>query len=317
MRYSIFLPVMPTKLEQLLPFAGLAQWSRAERIWLGHNLTVDTHQVFSGIAAAGFRIPMGVGVTLTPMTHPFAAALHARSVAAISGHPFVAGFGPGAPEVQRAVLGAPYRRPLVAMREYVTAVRDLLAGNALDVEGDYIVGRLRLPVVATSPVEVGLGVLRPGMAKLAGEVADVAITWLTPARYVHDVLLPAMRKGAAEASRPCPRMVVIIPVCCTESGRDVAEVVQATCGLHLAAPHYRTMLLQAGIEVAASNPAVTAERLLSGGAFLAGTADELAGQAAEFAAAGVDELVLNLSGVQDRYGTRATLADLATILSVE
>ncbi|MBK1787977.1 LLM class flavin-dependent oxidoreductase [Prauserella cavernicola] len=315
MKVSFFVPLMPTRVEQVLPFAGLAQWSRAGRMWFGQNLTVETHLVFAAAAAAGFRVPMGAGVTLTPLSHPFAAALQARSVAVASGHPFVAGFGPGSRDFQRSVLGAPYASPLTAVREYVEAVRALLAGEPMDHDGDYVSGHLRLPFVPAPPVEIGLGVLRPRMARLAGCVADVAITWLTPARYLRESVVPELCAGAAAAGRPRPRLVTVIPVCLAAPDREPAEIALAGSEPHLRASHYRDMLRRSRIDVDEHDLAATASRLVAGGGFLAGTVEELVSQATEFAEAGVDELVLNLSGVHSRYGTRATLAELATILS--
>ena len=63
---------------------------------------------------------------------------------------------------------------------------------------DYI--RLRGPL--EQPVPIHLGVTLPGMAGLAGEIADgVKFNVLTTARQIRDVLLPAIEAGARRAGR--------------------------------------------------------------------------------------------------------------------
>ena len=48
--------------------------------------------------------------------------------------------------------------------------------------------------------------------ELAGELADGAISWLCPPRYLQDVALPAMRRGAEKAERPVPPLVAHVLV---------------------------------------------------------------------------------------------------------
>ncbi|MER6947260.1 LLM class flavin-dependent oxidoreductase [Nonomuraea sp. NPDC000554] len=305
---------MPMRHEQVLPFAALVQWTSARRLWQGQALTLDTHHGFVFAAGAGFKVPMGVGVALMPFRHPHEAALHARSVAVASGHPFVAGIGPGAVDFQRHLGGGEYASQLKAIREYVVVMRTLLDGDEVDLDGEYFTAHAALPPLPTPEVEVGLGVLRPGMARLAGEVADVAITWLTPASYLRDVIVPAMREGAEKVGRPMPRLVAMVPMFVAEPDRDPTRIVLESNGVHLMLPHYRDMLSRAGIEIDAQQPAESVKRLISGGGFLSGTPEELAQQMDEFHAVGVDEVVLNLTGVARCYGNQVAMGEMETIL---
>ncbi|MFD7414018.1 LLM class flavin-dependent oxidoreductase [Kitasatospora purpeofusca] len=312
--FSILLPFTPARPEQVLPFAALVQWSSAHRLWQGQSVHVEPHQAFAYAAASGFRIPVGTGVTLMPFRHPYEAALQARSLAVATGHPVVAGYGPGAAVLQSSLLGAPYASPLTAAREYLTAVRGLLDDTAPDLAGEYVHLRNDLPPMPTPQVEVGLGVLRPAMARLAGEVADVAITWLTPASYLRDVVVPALREGAARAARPSPRLVAMVPLALAGPGRDPADLALAGNAGHLRLPHYTDMLRRAGLEVDADDTVAGARALVRGRAFLSGDAAELAAALDEYRAAGVDEIVLNVTGLCQRYGVAAALAELETIL---
>ncbi|MDX3522463.1 LLM class flavin-dependent oxidoreductase [Streptomyces scabiei] len=335
--YSVLLPFLPRRPEQILPYAGLVHWSNASRLWQGQSVMIEPHQGFVAAAGAGFRVPTGLGVTLMPLRHPYEAALQARSLAMATGQPVTAGFGPGGRPLQRSLLGEPYRSPLTAAREYLSIVRGLLAGDGVDVRGEYFSCRAEMPRYPAPRVEIGLGVLRPGMARLAGEVADVAVTWLTPAHYLRDTVLPAMREGAANApdgrgpggakggvrgeggaggkGRGTPRLTAIVPLALARPDREPAELALASNAAHLQGAHYIDMLRRSGTDVAGDDPAANAKALVDGGAFLSGDPDELVAKLCAFRDAGVDEVVLNLTGVCNLYGPQAALDETKRILA--
>ncbi|MEH0429016.1 LLM class flavin-dependent oxidoreductase [Streptomyces stelliscabiei] len=320
--YSVLLPFLPRRPEQILPYAGLVHWSNASRLWQGQSVMIEPHQGFVAAAGAGFRVPTGLGVTLMPLRHPYEAALQARSLAMATGQPVIAGFGPGGRPLQRSLLGEAYRSPLTAAREYLSIVRGLLAGESVDIRGEYFSCRAEMPRYPVPGVEIGLGVLRPGMARLAGEVADVAVTWLTPAHYLRDTVLPAMREGAANASdakggagRTPPRLTAIVPLALARPDREPAELALASNAAHLQGAHYIDMLRRSGTDVAGDDPAANAKALVDGGAFLSGDPDELVAKLRAFDAAGVDEVVLNLTGVCNLYGPQAALDETKRILA--
>ncbi|MET9610532.1 LLM class flavin-dependent oxidoreductase [Streptomyces sp. NPDC006512] len=306
---------MPRRLEQALPFAGLVNWTSALRLWQGQSMILEPHQTFVGAAGAGFRVPTGFGVTLMPLRHPFEAANQARSVALTTGHPVIAGFGPGAPAFQANILGAPYDKPLSVARQYVTAVRRLLDGEHVETDGPHFRFQAQLAPSAAPRVDVGLGVLRPGMARLAGEVADTVITWLTPPSYIHEVLIPAVEEGMARAGRTTrPRIVAMVPVGIDREGTEPERLAMASNYAHMQAPHYLDMLRRAGVDVAGEDVKSVARGVVDVGAFVAGDLDTVAKRLAAYGDAGVDEVVLNTTGVNKMFGTQEALGDLQAIL---
>lgn len=314
--YSIMMPFMPTQHEQALTLAGLVRFGPAERLWHGQSLLADSYHTFNYLAGSGFRMPVGFGVSLMPLRHPFEAAVQAQSLACATGHSVVAGFGPGAAVFQRSVLGEQYAKPLTATREYVGIVRDLLDGNTVERSGEYYSCRLDLPNLDRPRIDIGLGVLRPKMAQLAGEVADVAICWLTPASYVRDVVVPNLAEGAARAGRSVPRVVVVVPTALAANGRDPVDLVLAGNSGHLRLPHYQDMLRRSGIDIDIDDLRGSAERVLHGHAFVSADSGDIAGALGEYAAAGADEIVLNATGICQMEGLSATLRDLEKILAV-
>ena len=313
MKLSILMPFVAHRPEQLLSFAALAQWSGAARIWHGHSAILETGQGFAFTAGAGFRVPVGIGVTLMPLRHPFEAAHQARSLSTTLGQPVTLGIGPGAAAFQASLLGEAYRSPLTAVREYVTIVRELCDGVEVDRAGEYYRCRGSLPAPLRGTVEVGIGVLRPKMARLAGEIAERAITWLTPPAYLRDVIGPAIAEGAG-SDRSVP-VTAMVPLALHRPGRDAERLAVVSARMHLQAPHYVDMLRTAGVEVSGRADPADGRSLIDSGTFVYGRLDDVAAGLDAYRQAGVSELVLNLTATAAEYGHEAALEDLKVLMA--
>ncbi|BFO21409.1 hypothetical protein SHKM778_77970 [Streptomyces sp. KM77-8] len=213
------------------------------------------------------------------------------------------------------MLGTPYASVLAAVREYLTIVRTLLDSGAAEFDGEYFSCHAAMNPAVFPRIDLGLGVLRPGMARLAGEIADVAITWLTPAAYLEGTVLPAMRQAAQKAGRPTPRLASIVPVALSHPDREAAEMVLASNSAHMRAPHYIDMLRRAGIDFVEDDLPLSAKRMAEGGAFVHGDMDSVLEQLAKYRESGVDEIILNLTGVYNVHGPKAAMGDLKKILA--
>ncbi|OIK00171.1 LLM class flavin-dependent oxidoreductase [Streptomyces monashensis] len=322
MKLSLLIPTVPATVEQAVPFARqVAHDSQLTRLWQGQSYGLEPAATFAYLAGAGHRVPVGTSVLVTPLRRPAQAALEARTLAAVTGHPAVVGYGPGSRAVQQERLGAAYDDPVAASADFLRATRHCLAQPwdppVPDTGADhrYHHAGETLPPVAHPRVQLALGVLRRRMARAAGEVADAAITWLTPAGYVGRVVTPAVAEGADRAGRPRPRVIAAVPVAVARRGRRPEALAHLAAGGHLVLPHYADMLTRAGVDVSTADPAAAAAALVAGGGFLYGTASDIAAGLVEYAAAGVDEVILNLTGVHSWYGTDETLLDLNEILA--
>lgn len=310
----MIVPHMPSRPEELVPFADVVRSTAAHRLWQGQSVDLDTLQAFAYLAGGGYRVPVGTAVALTVLRHPYDLAVQARTSATLTGHDVVLGVGTGDDDVARALRGVPYPSPLTAAREYLTVLRGLLRGDAVDVAGSEISMHGALLPRAHPPVSLGLGVLRPGTARLAGEVADVAVTWMTPPHYVRDVLVPAIRAGAEAAGRPMPQIVTVVHAAVARAGRDPYRTAYCAAHRHLALRHYADMLRRSGLAVHESLPALGARALVDSGTFVHGGRAEIVDALAAFGGAGVDEVVLNVAGVHAAEGPDAALDDLHDIV---
>lgn len=311
---SIMLPIAPVRAAETIPFFGVAK-DAGSRLWTGAFPRQEPHQLFAYAAGLGYRVPAGVAVSVAALRHPLEAARQAKSAANFTGRSLVAGVGTGTDELVGATTGAPYRSPITAMREYTEIMRAALNGRNPELTGEYHVLRDDPGELDSPPVSIGLAALRPRMAELAGRVADVVICWLTPLPYLRSTLIPAVRAGAEQAGRTPPRIVVMVPMAVAGPNRDVFELAQATYGSHIRLPHYIAMLRAAGIDVSERDPEARVRRLIDDGVFAVADPRGIAAILSEYAAEGVDEVVLTADGVVDLHGPDAAVHDYESVLS--
>ncbi|NEC84714.1 LLM class flavin-dependent oxidoreductase [Streptomyces sp. SID12501] len=315
---SVIYAAMPTELGSVVSYARLAEQTSGNRLWCGQTLTMESHHLFAALSTLGLDLSYGTAVSVMPMRHPLTAALNARSIAALSQRPFVAGIGPGAAVLQERLLKTPYRQPVRATRQYATMLRTLANNGIAEApDGPWETTGISLPTLPTPPVEVGLGVLRESMARLAGEIADWAITWLTPASWLAKSIAPALREGheRGDPSRPLPKTAAVVQCAVSRPGRDLVHIARRAAGTHLSAPHYTDMLRRAGIPADADDPDKGARLLVEHGVLAHGSPREIASQLAVYHAAGVDEVIVNVGGVHLAEGAGSALNDLAAILN--
>lgn len=310
-RVSFIFPQQPTDPRAILPYGRLVQDSGFHALWMGQSLHIESHPALAYLAGAGCTIPVGISVALMALRNPYDAALQARSLAALSGQPVSIGYGAADPAFVRGMTGGPYAKPASAVEEYVTAVRTLLRGGWQKHKGELFDLDYVFPPMEDLQVEIGAGVLRPGMARAAGRSAEVAMTWLTPPEYLRDTVIPALEEGAAQAGLPQrPRLVTMVPAGFAGPGRHGLLLAQNTIMNHMRKVHYTDMLRRAGFDVDLSDPVAACREVVEQGLFLYGKPGDIAQEIRRYHEVGVDEVVLNVTGVVNLHGDAALLDDL-------
>ncbi len=215
-----------------LPFGQLRDVAReAERLGFESLWTpaLGIPDAFHICAAWAQDTSLRTGISVVPaarMWTPLALATQAATVAQLSAGRFVLGLGTGGyGPAFWASVGMP-DRPIAVMRGYVTAIRQLLAGQTVTMDGPGV--RLRsasLGVTKLPPAPVYLAALGPQMLALAGAVSDGALlNWATPERIAASRALIAA--GAERAGRDPGQVpaVMYVRVCVDE---DVAAARRA------------------------------------------------------------------------------------------
>ncbi|MBT3643918.1 MAG: LLM class flavin-dependent oxidoreductase, partial [Gammaproteobacteria bacterium] len=125
-----------------------AQRAEAEgfsAIWMANIFGLDAISTLSIIGRATKTIELGTAVTPTYPRHPTALAQQALTAAVASGNRFNLGIGLSHKVVIENMFGFSYDKPAQHMREYLSVLMPLLAGDAVQFSGDhYNVNGVRL-----------------------------------------------------------------------------------------------------------------------------------------------------------------------------
>jgi F420-dependent oxidoreductase-like protein len=202
-------------------------------------------------------------------------AQQALTANALTGGRLTLGIGPSHRPAVEAGWGLPFDKPIARLREYLSVLQPLLAGEAVDFEGDYYTAHGDLQIEGGPGVPVLIAALGPQMLGLAGRLAGGTITTMAGPRTLISHICPIIRAAAEKAGRPEPRVVSTLSVCVTgdvESARARAE----RGALRMAAlPSYAALLEREG-----------------GPALLAGGEDQLDEAVAGLEDAGVTDLLV-------------------------
>ena len=179
-----------------------------------------------GIAAAATalavteRIVVGLGIMPAPVRNAAFAAMEAAALARLHPGRFHAGLGHGAAEWMHQI-GAKPASQLALLEEMTAAVRALLAGETVTVEGRYV--RLRGVALDHPPATVppvSLGVRGPKSLELAGRVADgTVLDWLSSPAYVRWAR-ERIDAGRAAAGRTDPHRLTVYACCATDAAGE-------------------------------------------------------------------------------------------------
>jgi alkanesulfonate monooxygenase SsuD/methylene tetrahydromethanopterin reductase-like flavin-dependent oxidoreductase (luciferase family) len=107
-----------------------------------------------------------------------------------------------------------------------------------------VVGEVRVP--DAKPPAVLLAALGPQMLRLARELADGTITWMTGPRTLADHVIPTITSAARAAGRPSPRIVAGSVVCVTDDAASARARIGEHFGLAGQVPEYRAVLDREG-----------------------------------------------------------------------
>ncbi|HUY07297.1 MAG TPA: LLM class flavin-dependent oxidoreductase [Acidimicrobiales bacterium] len=204
-----------------------------ESIWTNSMTVPDAFHVCSAWSSqtqtlTGHPIRTGIAVIPAPKSwHLESLANQAATVGQIAHGNFVLGIGTGgAGKDFWASAGLP-NRPISIMRDYVTILRRLFAGDDVNYEGNALALHHTKLAQEIPGVPVYLAALGPQMLELAGEVADgVCLNWATPDQIAWSD--GHLRTGITKAGRRREdlKMSMYVRVCIDE---DVVAARGALC----------------------------------------------------------------------------------------
>ncbi len=235
----------------------------------------DVLTLLAVVGRATSRIELGTAVVPTYPCHPIALASHALTANAALGGRLTLGIGVSHKVVIERQYGLDYSKPVGHLREYLQVLRPLLENQSVDFSGTHFRSRIRLNIETggVAPPPVIIAALAPKMLQLAGELADGTVTFMCGPATIRDHIVPGITTAAANAGRPAPRVVLGVPVLCTDdvvAGRSVAAHEFA---MYSKLPAYRAMMTKEGAAGPEDVVVVGDERAVAGAvaaAFAAG-----------------------------------------------
>jgi len=171
---AVFLPQLPP--ERLRGMVHAAEASGLEELWLWEDCFRQ-----SGIASAAAalawseRLVVGVGLLPVPLRNVALTAMELANLHRMFPGRARLGVGHGVQDWMGQV-GERVDSPLTLLREHVTALRSLLAGEQVTTAGRYVqLDRVALDWPPAGPVPVLAGAVGPKSLSVSGEVADGTI----------------------------------------------------------------------------------------------------------------------------------------------
>jgi F420-dependent oxidoreductase-like protein len=210
--------------------------------WISQGLNLDA---LTTLAAVGpTEVELGTAVVPFPQRHPMVLASQALTVQAATGNRLILGIGAGISRMVGSMYGLPTDRPARRLREYLEVLRPLLYGETVDHHGETLtaVGSVDVPGAEAPPVLVAA--LGPAMLRLAGELADGTVTWMTGPRTLAEHVVPSITKAA---NGRIPRIVAGFAVCVTADEDAVRARFATDFALAGQVPEYRAMLDREGV----------------------------------------------------------------------
>ena len=200
-------------------------------IWTPEGTGQDSFQVCAQRWTASREVVaegLTTGIAVSPVMYrtPVAFAMSGGTLSQWTGGKFIMGIGSGGAYRPRArqALGLPRLSALALMRDYLTTVRALVAGDRVDYQGEVVTLKgARLGISPAPKTPVYLGALGPEMCRLAGELADgVCLNWCNPERIAWS--RERIAEGAAKSGRASSEVTVMEYIrVCIDDDVDVAR----------------------------------------------------------------------------------------------
>lgn len=233
-------------------------WARAaERAGLGSLWVIEDYFLPGAYALAGAaaavteRLVIGLGVVNPYTRHPALVAIETAALAGIAPGRVVLGLGSSNRNWIEDRMAIPFKTPLRGLREGVRIVRRLLDGQRVTCAGEvFSVHDVAIDAPPASPVPILLGVKGPRALALAAEIADgVHCSVLASPAHVRRV-----RATTASRSSGDFKVVAYVPIAVSDDGAEARAWMRPFVAGALGALHGQSILDDAGLDAARTQP---------------------------------------------------------------
>ncbi|GAA4501777.1 LLM class flavin-dependent oxidoreductase [Actinoallomurus oryzae] len=216
---AVSLPQLPP--ERLRDLARVADDAGLEELWLWEDCFWGSG-VATAAAVLGWtgRLRVGVGLLPVPLRNVALAAMEIAALHRLFPGRATIGVGHGVQDWM-AQVGAKADSPVTLLREHLAALRALLAGEEVTVDGRYVhLDKVKLDWPPRTPPPIVAGATGPRTLRLCGEAADGTI--LTAGTAPDDVreACRLVDEGRAAAGRTGPHQMIVYLLTATGQGAE-------------------------------------------------------------------------------------------------
>jgi F420-dependent oxidoreductase-like protein len=254
--------------------------------WLSQIFGNESLMLIAQAGRETQHIEFGTAVVPVYSRHPFTFAQQVATTASMTSDRFALGIGLSHQPVVEGMWGLSYQKPARYMREYLQVLRPLLDDGKVSFQGEVfrVAGAIQSP--QKKPVPVLIAALSPVMLRIAGELADGTVTWMTGIKTIGEHTVPSLRAATEAADRSSSRIVVALPTAVTDDPKAARQRVAQGFAVYGQLPNYRRMLDREGVE----GPS---------GVAVVGNEAQVEDQIRAFAAAGTTDYVATMIPVGD------------------
>lgn len=280
-----------------------AEDAGVQQVWMTQSADMlDTLTLFAVAAAQTTRIRLGTSIVPIYPRHPLVMAQQAATINALAPGRLRLGVGTSHRHMMENMYGLAMPSPLAYLREYVEVMRQVLWEGHVDHQGTFFKVTTSIPRPAQIPLLISA--LGEKAFRLAGEIADGAISWVCPVPYLLDTAVSALRAGAQAQHRPVPPLVAHIPVAMSTDEAATQAAAMQRISFYTKAPFYAAMFAAAGFPIGADGGGTDA---IVKALVVAGNEAQVERRLRELIASGLDELLLMMVPVADEARERAML----------
>ena len=219
-----------------------------DSFWSAQVLGVDALTLIALAGQRTKRIEMGTAVVPTFPRHPMALAQQALTTQAAAGGRLTLGIGLSHRPMVEGRLGLQFDRPVLHMQEYISVLRRLVHEGRVEFSGQVFQVNGTIQVPSATPCPILIAALGPRMLRIAGELAEGTVTWMTGRKTLDSHIVPRINSAADAAGRPKPRICVGVPIAVTDNLAAAREQASRLFKRYGQLTSYRRMLDMEGVE---------------------------------------------------------------------
>jgi F420-dependent oxidoreductase-like protein len=292
-----------------------AEQAGVQQVWAQGAGNADLLTLFAVVATQTERIRLGTAIVPTYPRHPLVMAQQALAVHDLAPGRLRLGIGPGNAMLIEDWYGLSQTAPLPYLKEYLEILRGVLGEGAISYHGTFfnVVHTSRNAYGLTAPrsalVPLLTSAIGPKAFRLAGEIADGAISWVCPIPYLLESALPALRAGAEAKNRPTPPVIAHVQVALSTD--EAAVRARARQGVQIASRFgpYARMFAKAGFPRVVDGDEGEIDALAQM-LVVSGTEATVRNRLEELLTSGLDELMLHLVPIVGEASERERLLHL-------